>query len=307
MEIGENTDFKNGKIEYFPTNNTHIYNKPLIKIDDEYYCFNPALIIYNLHTILEKIVLNVIPPKKHQKNYYKKKGEYLEDKSLELFKELLPNCEIYKNLKYGVDDEVDGIVIYDNNIFIVEAKSGKFSTGAKKGNIEKIKNDTKKLIEEAYQQAIRAKKYIIENSVSEFRDKKRGKPILNIKKHEINNIYLVNVTLEPLNHLTTNLSSLKEFDYIEEDEWIWSVYLNDLRIISEIIDSPSEFLLYIDRRIKFNDYPQVKIAEEIDIFGYFLNEGLYFEDINFPENGFILTIYSSYSKDIDLYYLIWLQ
>ncbi|QCT94958.1 hypothetical protein FE773_07075 [Caminibacter mediatlanticus TB-2] len=301
MEIGDNKIYKEEEIEYFPTNDTLIYDKPLIKIDSEYYCFNPALIIYNLHTILENIIISIIPPKKHQKNYYKKKGEYLEDKSLELFQKILPNCEVYKSLKYGVDDEVDGIIIYDNNIFIVEAKSGKFSKGAKKGNVEKIKSNMKKLVEEAYNQTIRAKKYILSDEEVEFRDKSK-KTVLKLKREKINNIYLINVTLEPLNHITANLSSLKEFGFIQNDEWIWSVYLNDLRIISEIIDLPSEFLVYVERRIKYNDYPQVKMAEEIDIFGYFLNEGLYFDDIEFPKNGFELIIDSSFSKDIDLYY-----
>ncbi len=302
MEIGDNKIYKEGEIEYFPTNDTLIYDKPLIKIDNSYYCFNPALIIYQLHTILENIIMSIIPPKKHQRNYYKKKGEYLEDKSLDLFQKILPNCEVYKSLKYGVDDEVDGIVIYDNNIFIIEAKSGKFSKGAKKGNVEKIKSDTKKLVEEAYNQAIRAKKYILSDEEVEFRDKNK-KTVLKLKREKLNNIYMINVTLEPLNHITANLSSLKEFGFIQDDEWIWSVYLNDLRIISEIIDLPSEFLLYVERRIKYNDYPMIKMMEEIDVFGYFLSEGLYFDDIEFPKNGFMLHIDSSFSKDIDLYYL----
>lgn len=302
IDVGENIDFKKGKIVYFPSNETLIYDKPLIKINDEYYCFNSALIIYNLHTILENIIMSIIPPAKHQKNYYKKKGEYLEDKSLEIFQKILPNSEVYENLKYGIDDEVDGIVIYDNNIFIVEAKSNKFTIGAKKGNIDKIKRNTKDIVEKAYQQAIRAKKYILENEEVEFRDKKK-KTVLKISREKINNIYLVNTTLEPLNHISTNLTSLQEFGFIQNDECIWSIYLNDLKIISEILDSPSEFLVYVDRRIKFNDYPQIRMAEEIDIFGYFLSEGLYFDDINFPEDGFMLNIDSSFSKNIDLYYL----
>ena len=301
INVGENIDFKKGKIAYFPNNETLIYDKPLIKIDDEYYCFNPALIIYNLHTIIENIIISIIPPAKHQKNYYKKKGEYLEDKSLEIFQKILPNSEVYKNLKYGIDDEIDGLVVYDNNIFIIEAKSNKFTRGAKKGNINKIKRNTKDIVERAYQQAIRAKKYILENKESEFRDNNK-KTVLKISREKINNIYLINTTLEPLNHISTNLTSLQEFGFIQNDEWIWSVYLNDLRIISEILDSPSEFLVYVDRRIKFNDYPQIIMAEEIDIFGYFLSEGLYFDDINFPEDSFML-IGSSFSKNIDLYYL----
>ena len=62
INIGDNTNFKKGSIDYFPNNETLIYDKPLIKIDSEYYCFNPALIIYNLHTILENIVMSIISP-----------------------------------------------------------------------------------------------------------------------------------------------------------------------------------------------------------------------------------------------------
>lgn len=302
IEIGHNTNFQKGAMEYFPTNDTAIYDKPLVKIENEHYCFNSALIYYNLHSLLENIILGIIPEAKHQKNYYKKKGEYLEDKSLELFQKILPDCKVYKNLKYEIDDEVDGVVIYDNHIFIIEAKSNKFTLGAKKGNVDKIKTNTRDIIEKAYQQAIRAKKYILSNDLVEFRDKNK-KVVLTINREKINSIFLINTTLEPLNHITTNLTSLKEFGFIQDDEWIWSVYLNDLRIISEILELPSEFLVYVERRIKYNDYNQIKMTEEIDIFGYFLSEGLYFDDIDFPKNGFMLNIDSSFSKNIDLYYL----
>jgi hypothetical protein len=39
MSIGENKIFEKGDQEYFPANNSQIYEKPLIKIDNEYYCF----------------------------------------------------------------------------------------------------------------------------------------------------------------------------------------------------------------------------------------------------------------------------
>jgi len=301
INVGDNICFQEGDIEFFPINSSLIYDKPFTKINDEYYCFNHALIYYHLHNLLENIVLNIIPLNKHQKNYYKKKGEYLENKSLDLFQQMLPNCKIYKNLRYEIDYEVDGLVVYDNHIFIIESKSNKFTLGAKKGNIDKIKRNTKDIVEKAYQQAIRVKKYILSKESVEFRDKNK-KVVLTINRNKINNIYLVNSTLEPLNHITSNLTSLKQFGFIKDDEWIWSVYLNDLRIITEIIDLPSEFLVYIERRIKFNEYPQIKMTEEIDIFGYFLSEGLYFDDIDFPENGFMLNIDSSFSKNIDLYY-----
>ncbi|BAV10940.1 hypothetical protein MOSL_0367 [Moraxella osloensis] len=301
IRLGENTDFKQGKISYFLNNDTQIYDKPFIKLGEEYHCYNSPVIYYKLQNLLENILLNTIPANKHQKLYFAKKGEYLEEKSLELLESVLPNSKIFKNLKYGVNFEVDGIVIFDDNIFIVESKSNKFTIGAKKGNIEKIKTDTKNIVEKAYQQATRAKKFILENDVSEFKDK-NGKVVLKLEKKDFNNIYLINTTLEPLNRLSTDLSSLKSFGFLQEDEWIWSVYLNDLRVICEILDSPSEFLLYVNRRIKYNNFPQVKMADELDVFGYFLERGLYFDDIEFPKSNFMLTIDHSYAHDVDLYY-----
>jgi len=311
MNIGENIIFKDGKINYFPMNNSLIQEKPLVKIDEAYYCYNSPLIHYNLHKILENILLKIIPQKKHQQHYYKKKGEYLEDKSLEFFQKILPNCEVYKNLEYDIYDEeqksyktveVDGLIIFDNHIFIIEAKSSKFSLGAKKGNTDKIKKDTKKIIDEAYQQAIRARNYILSEDTTKFRKKGSTKTLLELNKNKINNIYMINTTLESLGHITTNLNSLKEFGFVYGEDWIWSVYLNDLRIISEIIESPSEFLLYLERRIRLNDYPQIKTMEEIDIFGYFLDDGLYFEDIDFPKQNYQM-VTMGYSKEIDEYYL----
>ncbi len=300
LQFGDNTSFKEGTIDYFPTNESLIYEKPLIKNDDEYFCFNPATLTHSLHMVLENLILNEIPENKRAKQYYKKKGDYLEGKSLKLFQEILPNSEIYQNLKYDIDDEVDGIVIYDNNILIVEAKSNKFTLEAKKGSLDRIKRNTKDIVDKAYQQAIRAKEYILSNEIIEFRDKNKN-VVLKLDTTKINNIYLINTTLEPLMHITSNLNSLKEFGLIKGKDWIWSVYLNDLKIISEIIDSPTEFILYLERRIKFNDYPQIHSAEEIDIFGHFLSNGLYYDDIDFPKENYSM-VTTGFCEEIDQYY-----
>lgn len=84
IRLGENTDFKQGKISYFLNNDTQIYDKPFIKLGEEYHCYNSPVIYYKLQNLLENILLNTIPANKHQKLYFAKKGEYLEEKSLEL-------------------------------------------------------------------------------------------------------------------------------------------------------------------------------------------------------------------------------
>jgi len=301
ISIGENIIFQEGKIDYFPINNSQIYEKPLVKIDDMFYCFNSPNLFYNLQLIIENLILNLIPENKRSKQYANKKGEFLEDKSIEFFQKLLPKSKTYKNLKYNKDDEVDGIIIYDNRVFIIEAKSNKFSLGAKKGSIGSIKSDTKKIIEKAYQQSIRAKEYILSKDSVEFKNHKK-EVVLTIDSTKISNIYMINTTLEALGNITSNLNSLDRFGFIKGKDWIWSVYLNDLQIISEIIDSPTEFILYLERRIRLNDYHQIHTMEEIDIFGYFLHNGLYFDDIDFPKDNYMMQVVG-FSQELDEYYL----
>ena len=301
IKIGENDYFSKDNIKNILKNHNSIHEKPFVLINDDYFCFNPYVISNNLHRLLENIILGVI--KEHR--YYKIKGEYLEKKSLELFEKLLPNCKSYQGLKYYIDNidyEVDGLILYDNNLFIIEAKSCKFTDRAKQGDLKRIERNVKDIVETAYTQAMRTKKYILSNNRAEFKDCK-GDVTLVINKEDINNIYLINTTLEPLNHISSKLSLLKEFDFIQGDDWIWSIYLNDLRVIADLIDSPSEFLLYVDRRIKFNDYPQIKMMEEMNIFGYFLKAGLYFEHLNIANNTQLL-IDNSFSQCINEYYYI---
>lgn len=45
MCIGENKIFEEGHQEYFPLNHSQIYEKPLVKINNEYYCFNSPNIL----------------------------------------------------------------------------------------------------------------------------------------------------------------------------------------------------------------------------------------------------------------------
>ena len=56
------------------------------------------------------------------------------------------------------------------------------------------------------------------------------------------------------------------------------LFLNDLKIISDLIESPSFFLLYLKRRLEVNQYTQFFTSDEMDYFMYFLENGLYFKD-----------------------------
>lgn len=309
FSFGDNIDpflsFK--KTSGWPTNDSIIYRRPILFTNKEYYCFGPIIIYRNLIQIFESLIKS--KDENFFRTYYQEKTrkEYLENKTLEYFKNLLPNSQTYKNLFYrpNIQDsnfiaETDGVVIYDNNIFIIEAKSGAVSPSARRGSLERIKSETTKLVDEAYQQALRTKDYINNTQFPVFENEK-GETILKIENKDVfKNIFLITTTLDPLDHLSTQLNSLKSIGLIDGKEWPWTVFIDDLRVVSEIVEFPSEFISFLQHRIRANDFPQFRSIDELDFFMFFLKEGLYFEDGNLKKvDRFTPT---GYTEDLDRYY-----
>jgi hypothetical protein len=305
--FGDNEQFLTfEKSPGWPTNDSIIYEKPLIKHDGKYYCFAPQITYRRIIDILETWIQRA-DPEYCEKSYKQKRAKFLEEKALEYLGNILKGADIYHNLQYesvvnGKKEkfETDGLILYDENILIFEAKAGHYTTSARRGGLLRIKSDTKKLLDNAYEQALRTKKYITETEQPVFESSDRKFRLKIADKSRYKKIYLLNVTLENLGPLATQLNSLKSFDFIQGKEWPWSIFLNDLRVISELIECPSEFFLFLQRRIRANDYPQFKAEDELDLLMFFFNDGLYLE------NGSLkpLTKFTpfGYTESIDRYY-----
>jgi len=307
LEIGDNKNFLTfEKAPGWPTNDSIIYQRPLIKHDGKIYSFMPQLLFRNIGVILEDLIRQK-DQEYFDKTYQGKRADYLERKALKYFEQLLPKAKIYGKLFYEAEEsgqrkrlETDGLILYDNNLFILEGKAGTLSLSARRGSLERVKKDAASLIDSAYGQALRTKKYI-ETTENPWFEYENGSMALTIpNKNKIENVFLINVTLESLGHLSTRLNSLKRLNLIQGKEWPWSVFINDLRVIAEILESPSQFLEFLKRRIRANDFPQFNVSDELDFLMFYLREGLYFEEVNKKEN-FHFTPHA-YTEPLDRYY-----
>lgn len=306
-KIGENYNFLEfNKSPGWPTNDSIIYRKPLLNQEGKIYSFVPQLLLRNIRSILEDWI-----KQKDQhyfnRSYLRKRADFLLQKALEYFQKLLPNANIYRNQYYEVElngqkecFETDAIILYDNNLFILEGKAGTLSISSRRGSIERMKRDTIELIDSAYSQALRTKRYIEETDKPNFKYKNGSESFVIHNKNNIENIFLINVTLESLGYLSTHLNSLKNFNLIQGKEWPWSVFINDLRVISEILESPTQFLLFLQRRIRANDFPGFYLIDELDFLMYFLNEGLYLEESELKNKSMYSLI--GYTDELDRYY-----
>ena len=265
-----------------PLDENAIITKPIINNIDgnKYFSPIPQDLVYNLPLIFESFLEEERQRQtKIWQNYQNIKSKYTEDKIYEYFSRLFPKQSIFKNLRYYYQEqkfEVDVLILYDNKIFIIESKAGAFTEPAKRGAIERLKTDLKKLIEDAYQQGRRVRDYIKSAKTAVFKDK-NGKKVLDIKfKPNKIDFFLINVTLEPLMSLATGLKRLQSLGLFEKNEYPWSVNLFELDLITRHIPSPTIFIHYLEKRLLAQDENIFHAFDELTFFAWYLEKGNFY-------------------------------
>src|SRR6266581_4587465 len=89
---------------------------------------------------------------------------YVEKKALEYLRDTLRPDQAYQSLKYWVTEEgehkeaeLDGLLVIDSALFLVEAKAGSITQPARRGAAASLQTDLQKLVGDSYSQALRAR------------------------------------------------------------------------------------------------------------------------------------------------------
>jgi hypothetical protein len=143
--------------------------------------------------------------------YDRVRSTFLEQKALDYLAQALKHAQVYRNLMYKIEEngqvkeaELDGLILLDSAILLVEAKAGTVSPPARRGAPKRMTEELKELVGEAYEQALRAKLYIRQADRPRFYLKNGA--IVEINSQEIERIFLVTVTLDHLDALITNIT-----------------------------------------------------------------------------------------------------
>lgn len=243
--------------------------------------------VRGVHCIREAIE-NALKDSPAWGSYSDRRARYLEEQSVVLIDRMLSGATVHRNLKYfvpreGTDEssaeparytalgEVDGLLLVDDFAIIVEAKSGSLRPDARSGDERRLRQDLERLITEPARQATRLRQRIQADRGLRLRDDQW------LDLSHVREIHLVAVTLEDTSGIVTATHDLITHGLLTEDAIPWTVSLHDLRVISEIVQRPSEFMLYVRRRTE----PEVTkfnySLDEVDLFMEFLSTGLYVE------------------------------
>ena len=94
--------------------------------------------------------------------------------------------------------------------------------------------------------------------------------VLRLDPGSIDEVIIVNPTLHQLAGHASQLQRLRSLGLFAEGEYPWSVFINDLRIISETADNAAVFLHYLTWRARLPLGERLLVGDEIDLWSSYL-------------------------------------
>ena len=187
--------------------------------------------------------------------YQRHAANWLEERVVGYLRRLFPDGDIYKTLDYpdplqepGATAELDAAVVWGPFLLLVEAKAKQFRLAGQLGDVGRLRTDLKQNVEEAFDQALRARKYIETTELPVFKERETDRQLV-LNKVRFRRVYLLTVSLHGLATLTTRLAALEPLGLFKGNEYPFAISEGDLEILAELCPGPEVFLHYVEKRI----------------------------------------------------------
>ena len=260
--------------------------RPFLEHDGRYWLFTnsmlPSVLFYTFY-------FDLMADGAYRSTFETSRGVFVELKVKDYAARVFPKEAVLLNPDYPNGDEFSDVaVLYDGKVLIFQCKAKGFARSARIGeDFARLRADMQAGIRAAFDQALRARKYIHESEEAILRAEGAE---LHIDTKQITDIYLINVTLMPFHALTTRFENIEDaLGLFPEKEYPLSLSVGNLDIVSQLLDSPAKFLHYVNRRLNIEKTAFDLQADELDLLGFYLAQGMYFTSEEFREVGIRLT------------------
>lgn len=263
--------------------NSPVRARPLFSRADLVMIVHPALISDAVKSGLE----DALKDSAHWDSYAAHRGKYLEDRVADLFCKLVPEVTRHDGIEYFVpaDEsqasgdptgysklvEGDHLFVLHDVALIVEDKAIPLSDRSRTGEVNPLRRNLASAITKGAEQARRMKQRIVQDHGLRLRDGSW------LDLSDVREIHAVVTSLDDLPGIATATAKLVGAGLLASDHIPWTVSLNDLDLIAQLVDRPAEFLLYVRRRTEPKATEMFMAVDELDLFLLFFRMGLYVE------------------------------
>jgi hypothetical protein len=270
--------------------------RPFIEHQGKYWLFTNSMLS---SVIFYTFYFDLMDDRDYRPTFEATRGAFVELKVKDYAARIFPKDTILLNPAYSNGEEFSDVaVLYDGKVLIFECKAKSFTRSARIGeDFDRLRADLQAGIRVAFDQALRARKYIRDSATAILRS---GRVELQIDTKQITDIYLINVTFMPFQAMATRFENNEEaLGLFPEREYPLSMSLGDLDIVSQLLDSPARFLHYVNRRLSVEKTTFELHGDELDLLGFYLAQGMYFTSEEFRDANSLML--SGFSDEIDAY------
>ncbi|MGG6898257.1 hypothetical protein [Rhizobium sp. BR 315] len=245
-----------------------IWTKPGLKTGDDYFFAFPHTAV----SFLSQILSSLFADADLKGHLQKRRATFLEEETLGIVTQALPGASITPEAKWswqGKGYETDVLVVLDRTVVIIECKSASLSPQGLRGAPDRVRRHVGDLVVEPAVQSARLASIITLGQKGDDAALKVTR-LLGIEPSEINATIRISVTLDDLTVLSSAEVELKAAGWIPDGlELPTTLNIADLACVADVLDRPSLFLDYFDRRSRLQKTADV-IGFELDLLGLYL-------------------------------------
>ena len=304
-EIGECKTFNNyEEFNEWPLLELPIKQRPFIRINNVSYCFDYYSLVDNFYRVLQTAIR-----RKNKKEYNVRinslQKEASENAIKNIFKKLLPDCEIYTNNFYlppqkkkGQETENDILIKYDSVLLIIEIKAAKLMNMPPILATTDYKKTYETLAKEAANQCERMKQYLEKSKEAKLYDGKN-----NLKeKVDISNIQDIFMITVSIDNINTFANQIVRLNFLGISGDVLCLSMDELLVYKDYFENPLFFLHYLKHRREAGKIEKYISDDELNHLGAYIQENNYEKCITEDLNN-VDKIYSYGARDsLDEYF-----
>jgi hypothetical protein len=205
------------------------------------------------------------------------RGRFTESFANERLKRVFGDARVYLNVniqksKTERAGEIDVLVLFGDRAIILQAKSKRLTLESRRGNDLQLRDDFKKSVQDAYDQACECAQHLTNPRCRLTTED--GKMVPSPKN--LKSIYVFCVVSDHYPALTFQARQFLKYhtDSILRAPFVMDVFTLDA--LTEMLESPLQFLSYVDRRTKYSE--KLLVPDELTTLSFHLRQNLWLDD-----------------------------
>jgi preprotein translocase subunit SecA len=300
--------FAEGDFAGWPLRIWPIMKRPFIQLDGRVFCFDVFSLFDNIYRVLRRIIVARDPS--YSGIWNDRQKAISEELPFTYLSKLLPGAVIHRPIYYQWSTgtgpvewhEADGILIFEDHLFVVEVKAGAFTYTSPADDLSAHLESLRNLLQAPARQGSRLVDYVESAPEVPIYDERHNE-IGRLRRSDFRHVTVCAVTLDPFTSFAARAQHLASLGISVGNRPVWPISIDDLRVYSELFDDPLIFLHFVEQRMRAAQSQFVDLDDEMDHLGLYIVQNNYSQHAaDLMANKFDRLTFDGYRTPIDDYY-----